>query len=83
VTPSWEIQTTLGKAEYSKWVLSQLQPEFKVVRADEPQLTLSKDEDNDTHVVECQFTPTKEAACPCGVQCPCRLELASSLLLNH
>lgn len=60
VTASWEIQTTLSKAEYSKWVISQLQPEFKVVRADETQLTLSKHEDNDTDVVECQFTPTKE-----------------------
>lgn len=60
VTASWEIQTTLGKAEYSKWVISQLQPEFKVVRADEAQLTCSKHEDNDTHVVECQFKPTKE-----------------------
>lgn len=50
----------LSKAEYSKWVISQLQPEFKVVRADEAQLTLSKHEDNDTDVVECQFTPTKE-----------------------
>jgi hypothetical protein len=60
VTASWEIQTTLGKAEYSKWVISQLQPEFKVVRADEAQLTLSKHEDNDAHVVECQFAPTKE-----------------------
>jgi hypothetical protein len=60
VTASWEIQTTLGKAEYSKWMISQLQLEFKVVRADEAQLTLSKHQDNDTHVVECQFTPTNE-----------------------
>src|SRR5713226_6120102 len=60
VTASWEIQTTLGKGEYSKWVISQLQPEFKVVRGDEAGLTLSKHEDNDTHVVECQFRPTKE-----------------------
>lgn len=60
VTASWEIQTTLSKAEYSKWVISQLRPEFKVVSADEAQLTLSKHEDNDTDVVECQFAPTKE-----------------------
>ena len=60
VTASWEIQTTLGKAEYSKWLISQLQPEFKVVRVDDTQLTLSKYEDNDTQVVECQFTPTKD-----------------------
>ncbi|HYL86822.1 MAG TPA: hypothetical protein VE263_21530 [Candidatus Angelobacter sp.] len=57
---SWEIQTTLGKAEYAKWVISQLQPEFKVVKAGEAQLTLSKHEDNDAHVVECQFATTKE-----------------------
>lgn len=60
VTASWEIQTTLSKAEYSKWVISQLQAEFKVVRTDEAELTLSRHEDNDTDLVECQFTPTKE-----------------------
>src|SRR5437762_13550957 len=60
VTAAWETQTTLSRAEYSKWVISQLQPEFRVVREDEAQLTLSKHEDNDTDVVECQFTPTKE-----------------------
>ncbi len=60
VTASWEIETKLGKTEYSKWVISQLQPEFKVARADETRLTLSKHEDNDIHAVECQFTPMKE-----------------------
>ena len=60
VSASWEIQTTLGKTEYSKWVISQLQPEFKVVRANEAQLTFTKHEDSDAHVVECQFVPTKE-----------------------
>lgn len=56
VTASWEIETTLGRAEYSKWVVSQLQPEFKVVRGDETQLSLSRHEDNDTHSVECRFS---------------------------
>lgn len=60
VTASWEIQTTLGRAEYSKWVISQLQPEFKVLREDDSRITFSKHEDNDIHVVECQFTPTKD-----------------------
>lgn len=60
VSSSWEIQTTLSGAEYSKWVISQLQPEFKVVRADDAQLTLSRHQNDDTRVVECQFTPTNE-----------------------
>jgi hypothetical protein len=60
VTASWEIQTVLEKPEYSKWVISQLQPEFKLIRANEDHLTLSKHEDNDTHLIECQFTPIKD-----------------------
>jgi len=56
VTASWEMETTLGRVEYSKWVVSQLQPEFKVVRGDEAQLSLSRREDNDTHSVECKFS---------------------------
>lgn len=60
VTASWELQTTMAKAEYSKWVISQLQPEFKVVSGDDTQLTLSKHKDNDTHIVKCQFMSTKD-----------------------
>lgn len=60
VTASWDIETTMGRAEYSRWVISRMQPEFKVVRGDDSQLTLSKHEDNDTQSVECQFTPTRE-----------------------
>ena len=60
VTASWDIETTLGKAEYSKWVISQLEPEFKAVRGDEAQLTFSKHTDGDIHSIECQFTPSRE-----------------------
>jgi len=60
VTASWEMETTLGRVEYSKWVVSQLQPEFKVVRGDEAQLSLSRREDNDTHSVECKFSPVND-----------------------
>jgi hypothetical protein len=59
VTASWDIETTMGRVEYSKWVTSQFLPEFKVVRADESQLIFSKQADGDTHSIECQFTPAK------------------------
>jgi hypothetical protein len=39
VTASWDTETTLDKAEYSKWVISRLQPEVKVAKGDESQLT--------------------------------------------
>ena len=60
VTASWDIETTMGRAEYSKWVTSQFQPEFKVVRADESQLIFSKQADGDIHSVECKLAPVKE-----------------------
>jgi hypothetical protein len=59
VTASWDIETTMGRVEYSKWVTSQFLPEFKVVRADESQLIFSKHADGDTHSIECQFTAAK------------------------
>lgn len=55
VTASWDIETTLGKAEYSKWVASQLQPEFKIARADESELVFSKNVDSDVHSLECKL----------------------------
>jgi len=60
VTASWEMETTLGRSEYSNWVILQLQPEFKVVRGIEAQLSLSRREDNDTHSVECKFSPVND-----------------------
>jgi len=59
VTASWDIETTMGRAEYSKWVASQFLPEFKVLRGDESQLIFAKHADGDTHSIECQFTPAK------------------------
>ena len=59
VTASWDVDTTMDRAEYAKWVTAQLQPEFKALKAVESQLTFSKHEDGDTHSVECTLTPTK------------------------
>lgn len=33
ITATWDIETKMGRVEYSKWVASQLMPEFKIVRA--------------------------------------------------
>ena len=55
ITASWDIETKMDRAEYSKWVTSQLAPEFQIVRADESQLTFSKRVDDDVHSVECKL----------------------------
>lgn len=55
VTASWDFETNSGTAEYSKWVISQLESEFKVVENDATRLTLSKVQDGDTHSVDCRF----------------------------
>lgn len=60
ITASWDIETKMDKAEYSKWVTSQLVPKFKIVKADESQLTFSKQADSDTDSVECKFSLTNE-----------------------
>ena len=58
IKATWDIETKMEKAEYSKWVTSQLVPEFKMVRADESQLTFSKHTGGDTHSIECKLTLT-------------------------
>jgi len=60
VTASWDIETTLGGAEYTNWVISQLQTESKIVRAEGSQLAFSRQVDGDTHSIECKFTLVKE-----------------------
>jgi hypothetical protein len=60
VTAFWDFETTSSNTEYSKWVISQLEPEFKVIKQDDSQLILSRHEGNDTHSVECQFVPAKQ-----------------------
>lgn len=60
VTASWDLETTMGTAEYSKWVTSQLQPEFKIARANESDLLFSKSADTDVHSVECKLAQTKD-----------------------
>ena len=55
VTASWDFETNSGTPEYSKWVISQLVPEYKVVENDVTRLTLSKVQDGDTHSVDCRF----------------------------
>ena len=54
ITASWDVETKMDRAEYSKWVTSQFVPEFKIVRADESHLTFSK-VDDDVHSVECKL----------------------------
>lgn len=56
ITVSWDVETNMDRAEYSKWVTSQLAPEFKIVRAGESQLTFSKHAEGDTDSVECDFS---------------------------
>ena len=58
ITETWDIKTKMDRVEYSKWVTSQLVPEFKIVKADESQLTLSKLTDGDTNSIECKFALT-------------------------
>lgn len=58
VTATWDIETKMDRGEYSKWVTSQLVPEFKIVKADESQLTFSKHTDGDTHSIECKLALT-------------------------
>ena len=58
ITATWDIETKMDIGEYSKWVTSQLLPEFKIVRADESQLSFSKTTDGDTNSIECKFALT-------------------------
>lgn len=60
LTATWDIETKMDRVEYSKWVTSQLVPEFKIVRADESQLTFSKQVDGDMNSIECKFTQMDE-----------------------
>jgi hypothetical protein len=60
VSAGWDIATPMGNAEYLRWVSSQLQPEFKVVRTDESRLTFSKRENGDTYQVECRVNLEKD-----------------------
>ena len=58
ITATWDIETKMDRVEYSKWVTSQLVPEFKIVRVDESQLTFSKHTDGDTNSIECKLALT-------------------------
>ena len=58
ITATWDIETKMDRGEYSKWVTSQLVPEFKAVRADDSELTFSKTTDGDTNSIECKFALT-------------------------
>ena len=58
ITATWDIETKMDRGEYSKWVTSQLVPEFKTVRADDSQLTFSKTTGGDTHSIECKLAVT-------------------------
>lgn len=60
LTATWDIETKMDRVEYSKWVTSQLVPEFKIVRVDESQLTFSKQVDGDMNSIECKFTQMDE-----------------------
>lgn len=58
ITATWDIETKMDRVEYSKWVTSQLVPEFKVISVDESQLTFSKQTDGDTNSIECKLALT-------------------------
>lgn len=61
VTATWNVETTLSRAEYSKWIASQLEPEFKVVGGnDDTRLALIRHQDADTDLVECRVLPSKD-----------------------
>ena len=60
ITATWDLETKMHRSEYSKWVTSQLVPEFKIVRADDSQLIFSKQADGDTESVECKLSLTNE-----------------------
>lgn len=60
MTARWDIETGMMPGDYSKWVATQLEPEFKLVRAEESHLTFSKHEHGDTHSVECKLVATKD-----------------------
>ena len=59
VSASWEVETKLTQADYTKWMVEQLQPEFKTAKKDDS-LTLFKHEGNDTQTIECRFTTVNE-----------------------
>ena len=60
VTARWEIETNMTPGDYSKWVAARLEPEFKLVKAEESHLIFSKHEHGDTHSIECTFATTKD-----------------------
>ena len=78
ITATWDIETRMDRVEYSKWITAQLVPEFKIVRADESQLTFSKHTDGDTRM-QARFDQCKTAY-PCHLQCFPGLALAPSVV---
>ena len=60
VKASWGIESDNMRDEYSKWVMSRLCPEFRVVKHDGARLVLSKYSGGDTETVELEFIHTKE-----------------------
>lgn len=61
VKASWEIESDNRRDEYSKWVMSRLCPEFRVVKHDDARLVLSKYSGGDTETVELEFRQAREA----------------------
>lgn len=60
VTASWDIETTMGKPDYSDWLKSKLQPEFNIATADSSHLVFTRRDDNDIYAVDFQFAPTQD-----------------------
>ena len=56
LTATWDIEAPMEKAEYLKWVASQLQPDFKIGSSDKSHLTFFKDVDGDSYSVQCDLT---------------------------
>lgn len=61
VAASWDFDTTMSRVTYSNWLAAQLEPELKMVTADETQLAFSKYKGGDTESVECTFSLTGRA----------------------
>jgi hypothetical protein len=59
VTASWDIETTTSEADYSKWLVTRLEPEFKSLKSEESRLTFFKHVDSDILSVECKLAEEK------------------------